>query len=66
MKRQMRLRILAERNAAFLCRKYGHQWGERVEHHNDPFEGSPHLPGGLVGWSQSCTRCGAQTGRGEY
>jgi hypothetical protein len=52
--------------ALATCQRLGHAWGERIEHHNDPFTGSPHLPGGLVGWSQTCTRCDVTVGRGEY
>ena len=54
------------RRGADKCATLGHDWSETVETYNDPFHGSPYLPGGVVGWSKHCKRCGAVTGRGEY
>lgn len=55
-----------EEAARAKCAAEGHEWDARVDLYNDPVYGSPHLPGGLVGWSKTCKRCGHTTGRGEY
>src|SRR5690606_28638257 len=43
-----------EEAARAKCAAQGHDWDKKVEHRNDPSTGSPHLPGGLVGWSKTC------------